>query len=82
MIPNEPRGINLAPLVSKELQLRGAFRFNDEINHAVDLLDANPAIEDVITHELPARQAQEAFAVAKDSETSGKVVISLWHGDR
>jgi L-idonate 5-dehydrogenase len=82
IIPNEPRAINLAPLISKELQLRGAFRFNDEIDHAVELLDANPAIEDVITHELPASQAREAFAVATDSETSGKVVVSLWHGDR
>jgi L-idonate 5-dehydrogenase len=82
MVPNEARGINLAPLISKEVQLRGAFRFNDEIDRAVALLDSNPGIEDVITHELPASQAQEAFAVAKDSETSGKVVISLWQGDR
>ncbi|MEC5200596.1 L-idonate 5-dehydrogenase [Arthrobacter sp. PL16] len=81
MVPNEPRGINLAPLISKELQLRGAFRFNDEIDRAIELLDENPAIEDVITHELPADRAVEAFAVAKDSATSGKVVISLWHGD-
>jgi L-idonate 5-dehydrogenase len=80
MVPNEPRGINLAPLVSKELQLRGAFRFDDEIDRAVELLEANPGIEDVITHELPAGQAREAFAVAKDSETSGKVLISLWPG--
>jgi L-idonate 5-dehydrogenase len=82
MVPNEPRGINLAPLISKELQLRGAFRFNDEIDRAIELLNENPAIEGVITHELPASDALEAFAVAKDSETSGKVVISLWHGEQ
>lgn len=82
MVPNEPRGINIAPLISKELQLRGAFRFNGEIDRAIELLRDNPAIEDVITHELPAGQALEAFAVAKDSETSGKVLISLWQGGR
>ncbi|MCU1633459.1 MAG: L-idonate 5-dehydrogenase, partial [Micrococcaceae bacterium] len=81
MVPNKPRGINLAPLISKELQLRGAFRFNDEIDRAIEMLDENPTIEDVITHELPADRAVEAFAVAKDSATSGKVVISLWHGE-
>ncbi|WP_105031914.1 L-idonate 5-dehydrogenase [Arthrobacter ruber] len=82
MVPNELRGINLAPLISKELQLRGAFRFNDEMDRAIELLADIPAIEDVITHVLPASQALEAFAIAKDSGTSGKVVISLWHDER
>jgi L-idonate 5-dehydrogenase len=75
---NEARPVNLSPLVSRELQLRGTMRFNDEIDNAVRLLDANPDLERVITHEYPADQAVEAFATAKDSETSGKVLISLW----
>ncbi|KAE8765505.1 L-idonate 5-dehydrogenase [Georgenia thermotolerans] len=78
MVPNEARPVNLAPLVSKELQLRGTFRFNDEIDEAVELLDANPSFERVITHDLPAGQAVEAFAAARDSAASGKVVVSLW----
>ncbi|MFD1505669.1 L-idonate 5-dehydrogenase [Georgenia yuyongxinii] len=81
MVPNEPRPVNLAPLVSKELQLRGSFRFDDEIDEAVQMLRANPSIEQVITHTLSADRALEAFAAAKDSETSGKVVISLWQED-
>lgn len=81
MVPNEARGINLAPLISKEVQLRGAFRFNDEMDRAIELLGENPAIEDVITHELPADRAVEAFTIAKDSAVSGKVVISLWQGE-
>jgi L-idonate 5-dehydrogenase len=75
--PNEPRPVNLSPLISREIQLRGTMRFNDEIDHAVQLLDANPHFEHVITHEFPAGQAAEAFAVAKDSDTSGKVLIAL-----
>lgn len=75
---NEARPVNLSPLVSRELQLRGTMRFNDEIDHAVRLLDANSQLEQVITHEFPANRAAEAFAVAKDSNTSGKVLISLW----
>ncbi|WP_448070625.1 L-idonate 5-dehydrogenase [Georgenia yuyongxinii] len=81
MVPNEARPVNLAPLVSKEVQLRGTFRFDDEIDEAVRMLAATPSIEQVITHTLPAEQALEAFAAAKDSEASGKVVISLWQED-
>jgi len=75
---NEARPVNLSPLVSRELQLHGTMRFNDEIDHAVRLLDANPQLEQVITHEFPTDKAIDAFATAKDSNTSGKVLISLW----
>lgn len=81
MLPNEPRGINLAPMISKEVTIHGSFRFNDEIDAAITLLDTTPGIEDVITHVMPADQALEAFAAAKDSQSSGKVVISLWPQD-
>ncbi|MEV5968331.1 zinc-binding dehydrogenase [Kribbella sp. NPDC051952] len=76
--PNAPLGVNLSPLVTRELQLRGTLRFNDEIGHAIELLDADPRLEQVITHEYAADQAVEAFATATDSESSGKVLISLW----
>jgi L-idonate 5-dehydrogenase len=72
------RRVNLAPVVSRELQVRGTLRFNDEIDHAIELLTADPALERVITHEYPADRAVEAFATATDSDTSGKVLLSLW----
>lgn len=77
MVPDEARPVNLAPLVSKELQLRGSFRFDDELDEAIELLGARPWIEDVVTHEIPADRAAEAFAAARDSETSGKVLVRL-----
>jgi L-idonate 5-dehydrogenase len=77
-VPDESRPVNLAPLISRELQLRGAFRFGDEIDEAVTLLTERPGIESVITHVVPAERAVEAFAAAKDSEASGKVLIALW----
>jgi len=77
MVPDEPKGINLAPMISKELTVLGSFRFKDEIDAAVALLDARPEIEQVVTHELPAEQALEAFAVARDSQASGKVLVAL-----
>ncbi|MFC6258544.1 zinc-binding dehydrogenase, partial [Kocuria oceani] len=77
MVPNEARPVNLAPLVSKELQLRGSFRFDDEIDEAIELLAAHPGIEGVVTHEIPAERALEAFSAARDSAASGKVLVSF-----
>jgi L-idonate 5-dehydrogenase len=71
--------IALAPLISKEIQLRGCFRFNDEIDEAVRILDETPSIERVITHEIPAGSVVEALRAAQDSDGSGKVLVNLWH---
>ena len=69
--------IAIAPLVSKEVQLRGTFRFKDEIDQAIVLLAENHWIGDAITHTFGIDQAEEAFAMAKNSEESGKVLIQL-----
>jgi L-idonate 5-dehydrogenase len=69
--------IVIAPLVSKEIQLRGTFRFNDEIDLAIKMLADNPWIASTITHTYGLHDAVEAFAMAKNSEESGKVLIEL-----
>jgi L-idonate 5-dehydrogenase len=76
-LPDVTRPVNLAPLVSKEIQLRGTFRFNAEIDAAIALLDKNPQIEQVITHVLPIADVHQAFTIAADSEISGKVLIEV-----
>jgi L-idonate 5-dehydrogenase len=76
-LPDETRPINLAPLVSKEIQLRGTFRFNAEIDAAITLLDRNPQIEQVVTHVLPFEDIAEAFAIAANAEISGKVLVEV-----
>lgn len=78
MFPNRPMELVLAGLVSKELEWRGCFRFDDEIDEAVALLAASPDVEAVISHVIDAEQAVDAFAVAKDSDASGKVLIDVW----
>ncbi|MFG6476214.1 L-idonate 5-dehydrogenase [Microbacterium sp. P06] len=77
MVPNEPRPLNIAPLIAKEVSLVGVFRFKDEIDEAVRLLAERPEIEAVITHVLPQVDALRAFEIAKDSSASGKVVVDL-----
>jgi L-idonate 5-dehydrogenase len=76
-LPNETRPVNLAPLVSKEIQLRGTFRFNTEMDAAITLLDQNPQIEQVITHVLPIEDVDEAFAIAANPDISGKVLVEV-----
>jgi len=80
MVPDQPRPVNLAPAISKELTVVGVFRFDDEIDEAVRLLTDDPSLEAVVTHRLPATEAVRAFEVAKDSSASGKVLVSAWHG--
>jgi L-idonate 5-dehydrogenase len=77
MVPDAPRPVNLAPFISKEVDLRGTFRFREEIDQAVVLLDRRPEIEQVVTHVLPVDRAEEAFALARDSRRSGKVVVAM-----
>jgi L-idonate 5-dehydrogenase len=69
--------VNLAPMVSKELQLRGTFRFNTEIDDAVALLVAHPEFSEIITHVFPLVDVAAAFAVASDPGASGKVLVEV-----
>ena len=77
MLPDLPIEVNLAPALAKELTLHGAFRFSTEIDDAVALLAGSDALDTVITHVLPAADAAAAFATARDSSASAKVLIAL-----
>jgi len=77
MLPNEPRPINLAPVVAKEVTLTGAFRFLDEMEEAIALLDAQPGVESVITHEFAPSNAEATFETARDSASSAKVIVAM-----
>lgn len=77
MLPDADRALNLAPFIAKEVRYLGSFRFADEIDAAIDLLAERPGIEAAITHEFRLEDAAFAFATAKDSDASGKVLLAL-----
>jgi L-idonate 5-dehydrogenase len=77
MLANAEIGVNLAPMLAKELTLRGAFRFSTEIDDAVSLLAASDALDSVVSHIVDASEAAEAFAIARDSSLSAKVLLLL-----
>ncbi|MDQ0643409.1 zinc-binding dehydrogenase [Microbacterium murale] len=77
MLPDAEIGVNLAPLLAKELTIRGAFRFSTEIDDAVALLAESDALDPVISHVLAASDAVQAFELARDSSASAKVLLAL-----
>lgn len=79
MLPDEDRPMNLSSVVPRELQLRGAFRFNDEFDEAIALLTHHPFLDQIVTHVLPAHRVVDAFELAHDARASGKVLLSLWN---
>ena len=72
----QPALISLA--IVRELELVGSFRFNDEIDEVISALaDGSLYVDPIVTHEFPAAEALQAFAVAKDSAASGKVLLAF-----
>ncbi|PCE15749.1 L-idonate 5-dehydrogenase [Microbacterium sp. SZ1] len=77
MLANAEIGVNLAPMLAKELTIRGAFRFSTEIDDAVAMLAESDSLDAVISHVLPASDAVQALELARDSSASAKVLLSL-----
>ena len=69
-----PAGADLLA-ISRELELVGAFRFNDEIDEAIAALaDGSLVVDPVITHEFGIEDTLTAFATAMDASVS-KVLL-------
>jgi len=72
----QPALISLA--ITRELELVGSFRFNDEIDQVLAALaDGSLQISAAVTHEFPVADGLEAFETAKDSSSSGKVLLNF-----
>jgi len=77
MLPDRESAVNLAPLLAKEVTIRGAFRFSHEIDEAIAVLAASDDLDAVITHEVRASTPVAAFELARDSSASAKVLLTL-----
>ncbi|MGY2293253.1 L-idonate 5-dehydrogenase [Pseudomonas sp. SDO528_S397] len=70
-------------LVSREIDLRGTFRFHPEFAQAVDLLNRRVIdVRPVISHTVPSEKAVEAFELAADKSRAMKVVLDFGVVDR
>lgn len=77
MFPGTPVNVTLASLSQKELTWVGTMRFDNEVDQAIEMIAAAPEVAKVVTHVIGVDDAVEAFAVAKDSQVSGKVLVAL-----
>jgi L-idonate 5-dehydrogenase len=65
-------------VVTKELRLRGSFRFDTEFDLAVDLIgNGRVDIGPLLSHTLPAIDAVRAFGLASDKAQSMKVQLAF-----
>lgn len=81
LLPTGPQPVLISLAITRELELKGSYRFNDEIDDVIAALaDGSLQIDPVITHEYPVEKALEAFDVARNSAESGKVLLSFGGG--
>jgi L-idonate 5-dehydrogenase len=64
-------------VVSREIELRGAFRFDGEFDEALALLAGEPAFDGLISAVVPVGDAESAFALAADRSRSCKVLLDF-----
>ncbi|MET8024186.1 L-idonate 5-dehydrogenase [Streptomyces avermitilis] len=64
-------------VVSREIELRGAFRFADEFDEALTLLAREPAFDSLISAVVPLAAAESAFALAADRGEACKVLLDF-----
>ncbi|SDP49716.1 L-idonate 5-dehydrogenase [Streptomyces sp. cf386] len=64
-------------VVSREIELRGAFRFDTEFDDALELLAAEASFDGLVSAVVPVREAESAFALAADRSTSCKVLLDF-----
>jgi L-idonate 5-dehydrogenase len=76
LLPSGDQPVPISLAITRELELVGAFRFNDEIDEVIDALaDGSLHVAPVVTHEFAIEDALEAFSVARDSSISSKVLL-------
>ncbi len=76
LLPSGEQPVLISLAITRELELVGSFRFNDEIDEVLAALaDGSLVVDPVVTHEFDAIDALQAFDVARDSAVSGKVLL-------
>lgn len=76
LLPDGDQPVPIATAITRELDLVGSFRFDDEIDDVIAALaDRRLRIDPVITHEFALDDALDALAIALDARASGKVLV-------
>jgi L-iditol 2-dehydrogenase/L-idonate 5-dehydrogenase len=81
LLPSGPQPVLISLAITRELELLGSFRFNDEIDEVIAALgDGSLFVDPVVTHVFPLERGLEAFETARNSAESGKVLLDFAAG--
>ncbi|MGB7301615.1 MAG: L-idonate 5-dehydrogenase [Burkholderiaceae bacterium] len=70
--------VPMLQITAKEIDLRGSFRFHEEFETAVKMMQAGLIdVKPLITHVIPVAQAEQAFLIAADRSQSMKTHITF-----
>jgi 2-desacetyl-2-hydroxyethyl bacteriochlorophyllide A dehydrogenase len=76
LLPSGEQPALISYAITRELELVGSFRFNDELDEVLAALaDGSLQVDPIVTHEFDVENAVEAFQTARDAATSGKVLL-------
>jgi L-idonate 5-dehydrogenase len=64
-------------LVTREIEVKGAFRFDREFSTSLDLLAGGLPVDPILTHSYPLEAAVTAFDLAGDRRSACKVVLEF-----
>jgi L-idonate 5-dehydrogenase len=78
LLPSGAQPVAISLAITRELELLGSFRFNEEIEEVITALaDGSLFVDPIITHEYAVNDALAAFDMAKNSALSGKVLLNF-----
>ncbi len=71
----------MATAITRELDLRGSFRFADELDDVIAALaDGSLRVDGIVTAVLPVADTEAALTLALDASSSSKVLLSFSDG--
>lgn len=77
LLPSGEVGLNGSGLVTREVTLRGSFRFDGEFDEALSLLAGGLDVGKIVSHTFPLALAAAAFDKASDRTSASKVLLNL-----
>lgn len=78
LLPAGQQPFPVSQVITRELTVAGSFRFHSEMQPVLDALtDGSLKVAPVVSHRFPLDQAPDAFAMAADAVSSGKVLITF-----
>lgn len=78
LLPAGQQPFPVSQVITRELTVAGSFRFHSEMQPVIDALaDGSLKVGRIASHTFPLDQAAEAFSVAADAASSGKVLLTF-----